>query len=634
MTARTRNKRSHGQRQSGGQRFRLNLAYLALVIPLSLFAYLCWDFFFLQDDAFITLRYAENFLSGQGLVWNYGTRVEGYTNFLWLIFLILFKQLGVDYIFTLSFFGPLLSLVTLWLTFVISKKVFSWELSLKRALVMALVVTLTLATNISFVYWTVAGLETALFTLLTLLAFYFYYQRSWALAPVLTLAALTRPEGLLLAFFFPLFGMIQSRRIPKRELYILGMTLIPLIPFLIFKFVYFGGVAPNPFYAKTVWDWAQLVAGVEYFGEFQFHYGFFGMLIIVPAFFYRKSPEIVKALLLYSFLYMLYIILVGGDVLKVGRFFLPLLAPLYISFVYAVTRALRNHYALATVFALQITLQLLVPLSAARTSLGHERGLYTQTLEVINELQRVDRSNFSLATSTIGLSGFLLRGHDVYDMVGLTDTTIARHPQEPIEELKTTWRERKYNAEYILSQAPDYISFSTGMKPSSPGEKALFLYPAFLNSYRSVSFYSPSGNRMIDVYKRMKPIPATLEKRIDAKFVEAYTEAFNRMINEEYFVALKYLDTARKTLAPLEYAYVYYIAGRCLSGMGRHDESQAALMTALQQDPDLFSVYATLYPSLYPYPGGRERALVFRDQIQRLAPWTLPQLDRVAGYKK
>ena len=35
------------------------------------------------DDAFISFRYAANLVGGQGLVWNPGERVEGYTNFLW-----------------------------------------------------------------------------------------------------------------------------------------------------------------------------------------------------------------------------------------------------------------------------------------------------------------------------------------------------------------------------------------------------------------------------------------------------------------------------------------------------------------------------------------------------------------------
>ena len=38
-----------------------------------------------QDDAFISFRYAANLLDGHGLVYNPGERVEGYTNFLWTV---------------------------------------------------------------------------------------------------------------------------------------------------------------------------------------------------------------------------------------------------------------------------------------------------------------------------------------------------------------------------------------------------------------------------------------------------------------------------------------------------------------------------------------------------------------------
>ena len=39
-------------------------------------------YFGLFDDAMISMRYAWNFAHGNGLVWNVGQRVEGYTNLL------------------------------------------------------------------------------------------------------------------------------------------------------------------------------------------------------------------------------------------------------------------------------------------------------------------------------------------------------------------------------------------------------------------------------------------------------------------------------------------------------------------------------------------------------------------------
>jgi hypothetical protein len=39
------------------------------------------------DDGFISFRYADHLARGQGLVYNIGERVEGYTNFLWVALL-------------------------------------------------------------------------------------------------------------------------------------------------------------------------------------------------------------------------------------------------------------------------------------------------------------------------------------------------------------------------------------------------------------------------------------------------------------------------------------------------------------------------------------------------------------------
>ena len=49
----------------------------------------------LGDDAMISMRYARNLANGFGLVWNPGERVEGYTNFLWTIFMTLVHLLPI-----------------------------------------------------------------------------------------------------------------------------------------------------------------------------------------------------------------------------------------------------------------------------------------------------------------------------------------------------------------------------------------------------------------------------------------------------------------------------------------------------------------------------------------------------------
>ena len=47
------------------------------------------------DDAYITLRYSKNLLLGNGPVFNIGERVEGYSNFSWMVLLAAFGWIGV-----------------------------------------------------------------------------------------------------------------------------------------------------------------------------------------------------------------------------------------------------------------------------------------------------------------------------------------------------------------------------------------------------------------------------------------------------------------------------------------------------------------------------------------------------------
>src|SRR5512137_3210017 len=46
----------------------------------------------LADDSYISLRFARNLAAGNGLVFNVGERVEGYTCFLWVVVLGLVKK--------------------------------------------------------------------------------------------------------------------------------------------------------------------------------------------------------------------------------------------------------------------------------------------------------------------------------------------------------------------------------------------------------------------------------------------------------------------------------------------------------------------------------------------------------------
>ena len=65
-------------------------------VTLALLLAHAWLYRFLTDDAFISFRYSVNLAQGHGLVFNPGgERVEGYSNFLWVVILAGLDVIGV-----------------------------------------------------------------------------------------------------------------------------------------------------------------------------------------------------------------------------------------------------------------------------------------------------------------------------------------------------------------------------------------------------------------------------------------------------------------------------------------------------------------------------------------------------------
>ena len=73
-----------GEGRTGGIDFRnkTNLAGLAVVAATAI-ASMAVALDFVKDDAYISFRYAHNLVVGEGLVFNPGEYLEGFTNFLW-----------------------------------------------------------------------------------------------------------------------------------------------------------------------------------------------------------------------------------------------------------------------------------------------------------------------------------------------------------------------------------------------------------------------------------------------------------------------------------------------------------------------------------------------------------------------
>ncbi|MBN2226613.1 MAG: hypothetical protein JW763_04550 [candidate division Zixibacteria bacterium] len=595
-----------------------------LVFSVLLFLAFAVMYNFTQDDAYITFRYVDNYVTGHGLVFNVGERVEGYTNFLWLVLLIPVKLVGLDLVMVSRVLGVLCGIGTLCVLYLLAGRVLGTSSPWRG------VACVLLGAAYSFAYWAVAGLETAAFALAVMTSLYMYLRRSYVAAPMLVVATLLRPEGALVLAFLVGYEIVASRRLSEFAIITLVVSALGLIPYAVFKLVYFGGLLPNPFYAKAGFTVAKVGDGIEYVGTYFWHYLGAGAFLLpaLYAIFKKKQRETIL-LGAFAAIYIVYIILIGGDVLKVHRFFVPIMPVLAVLAV-AGWRAMPNPRLVGTIgLAGLLVWQMIVPRDHVNTYHFYENELTSKMRKMADNLRMIDSGDFSLAVSTIGVIGYYLPGHIVIDVLGLTDTTIARYPEEPIEGLETTWRERHFNTPYLLSRNPDYILFSTGMKPSAPAERALFLYSAFLRSYRTVGF--SFGGVLHDVYKRYYAIAEDVSRDIDVGFVQNYNKGMNYRTSGEFARGIQCHQKADKYLGEMRYQYTSYCIAELYRLMGDHRTCYMMLKDIMQEDSLIYQVYKDLY--YYEYSMTKNMAEVehCRKRLLDLVPWYVPRLDSLVG---
>jgi arabinofuranosyltransferase len=606
---------------------------IILLLIIVLFVVHALSMNFTQDDAFISYRYVKNFINGHGLVFNPGERVEGYTNFLWIIFLSIFVKFGLDIIVVSKILGVASGCITLFLIYKISAMLLQKKKRERnpakgmnrmvhtKGWFFALFPSLLLASNSAFAYWSISGLEGVFFAMAVLLSVYFYftYQRLMIISSALS--SLIRPEGVLVFgilmlhkfFFSPAKGGRSSANkdnLKKCLSYILGFVLL-LLPFLIFKLLYYGDLLPNPFYAKTGFSLEYLKTGMAYFWLFLKHYGLWGVLYLMPILLYKHLETKGKLILWMVYIYTLYIIMIGGDVLKAHRFFLPVLPFLYLLFSFALMRLYLMLKKQAIPIFMVISFSILtffLPRNWITNVRSAEMGLYLKMSKYAERLRQSFGTDFTLAMSTIGAISYLTEAK-VIDMLGLTDPYIAKHP-EKIPGIFSTWKEKKFNTQYLLSRDPDVIMFSTGLKPSAPAERALFLSSKFRENY--YHYYFPERILFV-VFKKKGEYLKQNEVFPDARFVNLYNEA----INLEYKGDLQAcLDRLKEILevGPKDFARAHEYMGRCHFLMGNIEQAKKYTQKAVEMDDYCTMAHILLY-EIYLKEGDTTAALQEKDKI-------------------
>ncbi|MBU0983151.1 MAG: hypothetical protein KKA42_04725 [candidate division Zixibacteria bacterium] len=614
---------------------RLVSRWWPVVPALVIYALLANHLNFTQDDSYISYRYVANFLHGDGLVYNIGERIEGFTNFGWVVFMAAWGVVGIDFIAVSKIAGFLLGGGVVCITFLLSTLVFDDRQWLYRLLV----VLLTGATQ-SLAYWSPAGLETAAFAFFALLGLYWFATRHRLLTFAMIMAVWLRPEGALLCALLIVIEAVQTRRIPKFTLACAGLAFVMSLPYVGFKIWYYGGILPNPFYAKTSFSGDQLSNGLEYVLRFYQHYGFWGAGLVIPLLFYRRLTTVARAVWLYVVLYSVYILLVGGDVLKVHRFFIPVIGPaalLAVLSVFLLTQRLTKQ--LRVVLAVAIGAGML----AATYFLPHdfvskynlsERAFVQKQQFKANALKDSDSSDFSVALATIGVFGYELMGHEVIDLLGLTDSTIARSSEEPIPGMETTWKEQKHNSRYLLEKAPDYIVFSTGTKPSAPAERALLLYRQFTDVYRSLGWYYRNeelGGRgvLAIIFKRTHPMTGEIVPAFPVEYVEEYKLGLDAHTRRDQQAAIQHYAKALRASTAPHYVNLVYQYGYAWLALREFEKGEAVLNELVARDSTVFEAHKDLY-LLALDAGDQGKAAIHGRWLRKLVPWYWERFESLA----
>lgn len=252
------------------------------------------------DDALIYYRYIENFISGNGLVYNIGERFNGLTSPLYVYTSILISSVTGEVEVTQVIFNAVLMILTSLLIYKIFTKL---KLQTQGFLISLIYIT-------SKYFYTVFGLETNLFVFISLLCIYFYIkQELTALSVCSGLLLITRGEGLFIIIILFVLLYRKHRNLLSYRFLIL-ILLLPAISH-IFSYYYYGELLPHTLSVKVgqgssgLWGkYSYLFGSTHLFGMFnnQAFYILFIFLAAAVGLIKHYRNIVVAILLLYTVL--------------------------------------------------------------------------------------------------------------------------------------------------------------------------------------------------------------------------------------------------------------------------------------------------------------------------------------------
>ncbi len=438
-----------------------------------------WESRWIQDDAYISFRYARNLVEGNGLVFNAGDRVEGYTNFLWTMMAAVPLAAGSD--------DPLPAMHrvarVLWFATYGVLVVFGAYLAGRRKIYTAPLIAVPLLAHWSFNQWYLSGMETplvAFLSLLTAVLFAVQDKKGRLLAAAFgtscALLLMARPDTVVFVCGLAVALVVcQPRWLADRTFWrrwapsFLAASAALYLPYTLWRLWYYGGLLPNTYFAKAAYNSAYQ-RGWEYLTTYFEVYHFAPLLVVPVVAAVLTGDAVVRRFLAGCALgtagVIIYVVRLGGDFME-WRFLVPVTGVLFAGIgvgLYVVGHGLvRLALRLAKRGKGREKAWMAVPAVAAGVACaliglarldrvaeaGHLPAQHTVVLgqETIpslakyahpeyawGEIGRICKKTFPagtrIATTAAGLIPFFA-GLPTLDLHGLTDRAIAREPIPP-----------------------------------------------------------------------------------------------------------------------------------------------------------------------------------------------------------
>jgi len=463
---------------------------------------LAWLVRFGCDDAWISFHYARALVRGDGLTW-FGVHVEGYTNFLWVLWVALGIALHVDPL-AWAWAGSLVALAAaLWCAAQIA-----WLRTGRTSA--AIATTVVLATNFTFLAFGTSGLEVmAQAALLAALWWQVELLRRAARAttPRLALASITAALALMIRLDSAVIiavlavatcAQLVRARAPVRSWPALALPAAGLVaPWLAWKLAYYGDLVPNTAHAKLAWSIDTLTGGARYLGRFAWAYQLWVPLAAALAVARRTRAPSLAAALVAS--WCAYVVAVGGDFMEF-RFFVVALVPIAVIAADVVTTpatrgpsaGVRAIAAIAVLAGLSARHAATFEADAALDSIQAMGTFYGKIAgdewsRLGAPLAQLRGTGATLASQSAGAIPYFADLPTI-DQVGLNDAWVARHGDPAPPDMRRPGHQRYAPLSYLVAQRVSFVVAAAQLVP--PGSLPT-ISRDYLTAWIADSFATP-----------------------------------------------------------------------------------------------------------------------------------------------